>query len=555
MPVRAGAGRLLAVMLLAAFLAGGARAQPYAADGGFSRPELQMTDRAASVVATVALAAAPGGPSATQVWADGSGVWSADLDAGAAGSAALLVASDAVRAVYAGYLSGDLAVAWVERNRRSGVFEHHVLWRGEQQLLFDDAVAVPLRLLEWEGRPWAAAALRREGEARLSLLPIGTPNPETEAVVLHRTELAVRGLDLLVVGSDLWLGWLEGKSERTEVGLVSEWSALVTRTRRTDATVTPSRVVDLGEADVSDERQAVALSAASDGASSTDGVWLLWPDADSQLRLSLLVPGDATPQEEFTSGPLGLGRAIGAAWPYAFWMTDSSVRRLDMRGLAGPLPAETTAEAQPLNVVWSPVTIEGAAFSHAKSAGNTENRYDAIAWYGRVQGGAVQIFHSDDSAPMRRNWRDRLAALMGWSPWHLVDEFIGQALTALLAGVLIAIAATPLLLVLSPLLARFFASPQSAVAAGLVIGSVPLLLASLLLALNLDYGAHGPVTAILEVVGAAAIGMITGWLASVRGDREAQGTVTLTGAMTVFAGFTVWSFLTYQNWAPIIGLA
>ncbi len=533
------AATLLLVALLVGLLVGGASAQPYAADGGFGRPKLQATDRA---VATVALAAAPGGSGATLVWAEATGVWQAAFGAGAENAPALVVASDAVRAVSAAYLEGDLAISWTERDRRTGLFEHYLLWRGEQQLLFNDAVTVPMQLIEWEDRAWVAAALRRDGEARLALLPIDTADPEADAVILHRTDLAVRGLGLLVAGTELWVGWLEGKTERTEVGLVSQWSALTAKVSRSDATVTVSEAVELGEADVSDDRQAVALSTGSADMSAgagASGAWLLWSDGDGELRISHIVAGSGAPQKAFTSEPLGRGRAIGAAWPYAYWVTDSSVRRFDMRDLAAPPPPDATVEAQALNVIWSPVTIEGAVFSHADAGGGAENPYGALAWYGRVQGGAVQIYRSDNGAPMVRNWRDNLAALMGWSPWHLVDEFIGQALTALLAGVLIAIAAMPLLLILGPLLARFFSSQRSALGVGLLLGSLPLLLAAVLLALNLDYGAHRPVAATLEVVGAALVGMASGWLASLRGDREAQGTVTLTGAMTVFASFTV----------------
>jgi len=60
---------------------------------------------------------------------------------------------------------------------------------------------------------------------------------------------------------------------------------------------------------------------------------------------------------------------------------------------------------------------------------------------------------------------------------------------------------------------------------------------------------------LLTVVAAALFGALVGWLFSRRGDREAQGTMTLAGAVTAFAGVTLWSFLTYKEWAPFIGLS
>lgn len=552
------------VALLSALLVGGAEAQPYAADGGFGRPQLLKTAPGQPLVATVALASPPLGGEATLVWADSKGVWSTEVGVDGTSRNRLTVASDAVRAVHAAYLGDELAIAWVERDRRTGVFEHQLLWRGEERTLFDDAVAVPLRMLLWQGRPYLAAALRREGEARVTLLPLDTANPELDEVVVHRTELAIRGLDLLVSGGELWLGWLEGETERTEVGPVSEWSALVALVTTAEAAVMVSAPVALGKADVQDERQAVALSSPryadhsltslSKNSSAAD-VWALWPAEDGQLRISRVGATDGVLEIAFESDPLGAGRAIGASWPFAYLVVDSSVRRQDIRGLSGAPAADEALAVQPRNVLWSPVTIAGAAVSGADALRANGDRFSAVAWYGRVQGGEIEIYHSDDSAPMVRSWRDKLAAAMSWSPWHLVDEFIGQALTALLAGVLIAIAVTPVLLLLSPLIVRLLPSPRHAVLAGLLVGTVPLLLAGLVGALNLGYGSQAPLSATLEIVAAAALGVVGGWLATLRGDREAQGTVTLTGAITLFASFTVWTFLTYPNWAPTIGLA
>jgi CHASE2 domain-containing sensor protein len=51
------------------------------------------------------------------------------------------------------------------------------------------------------------------------------------------------------------------------------------------------------------------------------------------------------------------------------------------------------------------------------------------------------------------------------------------------------------------------------------------------------------------------LGALVGWLVGRRGDREAQGTLTVAGAMTTFVGASLWAFLSYKQWAPLLGLS
>src|SRR5690606_23605728 len=89
---------------------------------------------------------------------------------------------------------------------------------------------------------------------------------------------------------------------------------------------------------------------------------------------------------------------IGAAWPHVYWVTGGSVVRSDV------------AAREALNVAWSPVTIESAAFA---AAGGVE----ALAWFGRAQGGAIEVYATDDRTPSRSAgataWRRRWAGARG----------------------------------------------------------------------------------------------------------------------------------------------
>jgi len=177
---------------------------------------------------------------------------------------------------------------------------------------------------------------------------------------------------------------------------------------------------------------------------------------------------------------------------------------------------------------------------------------------------------------MRPGWTDRLAALMGWNPWFVAEQAVGQALTALLVGVLGVLAAVPYLLVAVPLTALAVGRRRPAgfgpgarpaggrpaggraaggPAAGLALGALPLLAAAIALAATGVYGGDAPAAAVGGVALALGVGFAAGGLAARRGDRELQSTVFLAAATTIFAGVATWSFITYAAWAPLVGLA
>lgn len=525
--------RLVTALLV--LLAGVALAQPFAAAGGFGRPVLEESR---AIAASVSVAVSPDG-TVTTVWAGPEGVWRIDRTASGRSDPQLVTPTDDVRSLSASYMSGDLVITWVSRDRSTGRYHYLVLLNGRQIEFYQDSLVVDLHLFEYQGAPHAAGLFRRDGLGQLVLLEL--ESGEQRAV--YRTELSQRGLDVLPMPDGrLWLGWLEGRNERGEFGLISEWDAYVGLLPAPgESLVGP---VGLGAAYVEDERQSVALASDPAAGASADTVWVLWSEVEAaDLRLSEVQRTDAELVVAGTGPALGQGRPIGTAWPDLYWVADASIMRL------------TVGNHQPLSVAWSPITVEGADFSTAavQEAG-AERHLSAIAWYGRAQGGAIEIYSSDDREPMPVRLTDRLAALMKWNPWHLWDELLGQLLTALLVGVIGGITMVPILMIVGPLLGRVMRGRDAAVGAGLLAGVVPLALAAF------GYARGFPTAADMRLMLAAlaialVAGVLLGWLIGRRGDREATGTFTVVGAVTMFGGAAVFSFITFKQWGPLVGLS
>ncbi len=512
-------------------------AQPFAADGGWARPVAVHAERP---VAGVGVAMTQGGP--TVVWADQQGVWAMSVAPSAtggptAGAPTLLAEARNVRSLSAGDLNGQLAVAWAERDRNTGQYHHRAWWGDQVVELFSDPLDVSFEFVDLGGVEYAAATLRRRGEAQLTLWPLDGDT----AVVVHHTPLSVRGVSYSQAEGGLWLGWLEGKTERTEFGVNAKWEAYVAFLVGPDPVAIP---LDLGSADVRDERQRAVVGATPRGAVA------LWTDDEGGLRLAELaepeVPGAAPSLSRVSAGAaIGDGRPLAAAWPYVYWTEATTFRRLDASEWFG---AGGTA---PTNVLWSPVTVEGTAFAHSR---DPAAKLDALAWYGRATGGVVEIYVSDDGAPMRLTLVDRLAKFMNWNPWFVWEQAIGQALTALLIGVLGVLVAVPYLLIVTPLAARRRRGRSGGRSLGLLLGALPVAAVSVALAVGGVYGHVAPVASAVAVVLALALGMATAYLVTLKGDREPQTTMLLAAVFTVFGSMAVWSFITYPDWAPLVGL-
>lgn len=613
-------GRPLAHLSRSAFVAGAlallpctvASAQPYAAAGGFGRPG-EVVSGAAVPAAAVAVDPAGG---VHVAFADGRGVWLRSLAAGAGSTdgdlpANQIASTDAVRQVTAGTVDGSVAVAWIERDRTTGESRHYLAWRGRVAELFRDRLAVPMRIVEVDGRPWVLIARRSSGFSEIVLLD-ATPEATARAErLLHRTELSVRGADVVMTQEGRALvAWLEGMTERTEFGLVAEWDAYFAAVAP-GAPTPPSAIVALGAADVVDERQRATLAASEDGAR------VAWPGEDGVVRVTDLRLEGTEATRAARDLVLESGRPLAVTSSDVYWVTTDAIRRAALLfgadalsdagkvdsaddGMAARAGGSETAAANAgagsdadafVSVAWSAVTIEGAAFASSEEASSevtsseeaasTLDAVHALAWYGRLRGGGVAIYVSDDRVALQPTWRDRLAATMGWRPWALWEEAAGQALTAVVVGIFATVASAPLLwllaLVALPLArrsmttadriaaergtdarrlrraARRIADATARLGAGL--GVVPMALAAAVLARRGAVFGERPLVALAFLAAVASASMAIGFVVARRGDREPQFTVILSAVLTTWVSATVVAFATYRDWAPVLGLA
>ncbi len=503
----------------------GAGAQPYVAAGGFGAP-VQVAGSAQPVAGVAADAGR------TQVvWADRQGVWAGTLGGD---DERLIAASVSVRGIWAAARSGDLAVAWSERDRTTGQTLHHLMFLGEDHVLFTSPQETPMQVGFGADGPWVVAPLRADGEARLTLFPWDGDGPG-EPQVLYTTDLAVRGIHAAGVPGDsmtgpVWLAWLEGFSEVTAFGDQSEWHAFVMRPGTDE-------LVDLGLADGNDQRQTVALGPVT---GQPDSVMAMWPSAETGLRASLVRASPDGGLEVFdTAGSGEVGRPLAWVGDDVYWVDGPFVRRT----------APFDPASEPISVAWSQELIGDAALAHDADTGLV-----SLAWHGRRQGGEVVVFASDDSVAFQPSLSDRVAALMSWSPWNLGQEATGQVLTAAIVGIMGTLAVAPLLFLFSLLLARIEAVRSRPLLAGAWLGVLVPPAIVVLVALRiptLGLLEPGP---LLGLVATLVFGALVGHLLTRGQDREAQLHVLTSSAATVLVGLTVWSFAYYRIWAPFVGL-
>lgn len=560
--------RAASTLLVSVVLAGPALAQPYAAAGGFGRP----VAIAANDAVPAAGIAIDGAGTVHVAYADAAGVWT--LAPGDDAQPVLVARSDAARHVWAGTVGGRVAVAWIERDRTTGESRHFLAWDGSTIELFRDRVAVPLRVVAIDDRPWVLLARRAAGVSEIVLreaMPAsGTPSER----LLHRTELSVRGPDVAIAadGTTL-LSWLEGKTDRTEFGLVAEWDAYVARLPGR-VPVAVADVLALGAADVIDERQRTAVALLEDRG------LVAWPGEDGRVRVSQVAFGRAgeagqAAEKARVSSTVALeaGRPLAVTAHEVIWVSGDAIRRATWD------PEQGAVEAEIVSLAWSPVTIEGAemALGPRVPADAAGEALQALAWYGRRQGGGVAVFASDDRVAMPRTWRDRLAAAMGWRPWAVWEEAVGQALTAVLVGIVVTIASAPLLWVVALIAsgwarmaaARTAAEPgcdaavlvrsgrrvtAAAARMGAGLGLTPMVLAAALLAWRGAAFDRQPLSTLAFVAAVAAVSWVLGATVARRGDREPQLTTLLAALLTAAVSVTVVAFASYRSWAPVLGL-
>jgi hypothetical protein len=539
-------GRALAgwaVVMCIATGASAAFAQPYAADGGFMRPRLVAGP---GVVATIATASHQGVQQL--VWADTDGVWRRPLfDAEAAPTR--LAPAGSIRGVSATTAGGDIAVAWLQRDLRTGRTSHSVTWRSSTMVLFESTLEVPMLVGEAEGTPWVLVAPRADGRATIELYRVSPAGGLEEPVVLHSTTLNVTGVR--ASGSDpisrgpAHIAWLEGRTSSSAFGSDSEWHAYVM------STADGAAPLELGLADVIDVRQAVAIGPAVDGQ-----LGALWLTVDGALELTTMqAAGDSLA----VAGRRGLseaGRPVAFAGNKVYWIADAFIRRATVDGSGQPVDATSVA--------WSPVPVEDAAVygptvtgeAAATGGGSSPEPVTTLAWYGRAQGGLVSAYASDDSEAFVPGFGDEVARVMRWSPWTVVQEAVGQALTSVLAGIIVTLGLAPLLFVLALVAAKARVAARPALLGALLGIALPV---ALFVVVALRYPSPQLAAALTldGVLGALPwliVGGVAGYLVARRSDNDGQLVTFVAACSAALVAITTLAFVNYHDWAAFVGI-
>ncbi|MDE0528712.1 MAG: hypothetical protein OXH85_08475 [Truepera sp.] len=487
------------------------RAQPYAAAGGFDRPFLLGRTQ---TLPGVAAAEDRGGVFA--FWDDGEGIVQASLSRPAEPPVRLLEGRG-FRTVHATSAGGDLALAWVRREPGSGRTTHRLRWRGRELELLEAGQAYQLELAGSPEGPLTLYARGIRGRSVLILKPWGAPER-----ALHSSSETISRYSLAVDSSGaVHISWLEGFNDPRAVGVASsKWTAYYLRVA---ADGRPGAVVTLGEATNPGPtfRSRVGLAGATPV--------VQWPTPGG--RLVVAVPG----QEPTALAP---GTALGIADGQVYWTEGRSIRRLPLDRVG----------SEPTNVVWSPNTPELAIL--VASGGD-----HFLAWYGPAAGGGYALRAAHDLSPIRLGLRDRVAARMGWRPWAFWPALGGQLLASLLAGLLVALALTPLFWLLSLLISHRGRIGSGTAPGILISGGCLIALASLLPlgnALGPDSGRALTGTP-LELAAALTAGALLTWLLRRRADSETQIGILVSACLNTATSLTVLVFIHFQTWSEVWG--
>jgi hypothetical protein len=500
-PLRAHAWGLLLALLLH-----GAGAQPFAADGGFGRPERLFPDENRPLVA---LALDQGRATVVRRTEDGWARYPFDGDA-----ERTVIGPLGIRELRAaGSDRSPLQVLWTVRDPTTGNYLHHV----DADLVVQTSNLPPLLWLA-NDREGILLSLRvRAGVSEIVRVERDGP------MVLHRSELQLKGLSGVWQGGDLHLTWLEGFDEVSPFGLQSAWIAYAGST------------AEEGGAGLAP----VALGRAAGGLEQT----VTAADAEVVLRAFVAEDGRVarvlTPSSDpgaFTLEATLVGRPIGGS------VDGTEVALFIARGES---IFRWRGDAESVAVAWSPVVVLDA-WSVRDRAGVTH-----LLWIGTDVGGNGLVYRSDDRAPMARTWSDRLAARFGWRPWSWREEATGQALTALLMAVLVATGGLPWLLPVGLLVARRGGARARLWGAGIGAG-----LPTLALFLALLSGASARTLLPLfggpaALVGGAAAALLIAMGLWLRRDIEALPAFVLTAATALAIATGIHVFLGFQAWLAL----
>lgn len=516
----------LAFSPMAALAAGHISAEQYVAAHGFSEPEHLGRSESST---RVGLAFDAGNP--VVYWYDSTGVSRMPLLGD--GGLRQIVEARGTRDLSAVTVNGEPALAVVTRDFGTGRNDHAVTWRDERRTVLSSLQVHDLALeAGTDGPIWA---VRRSSELGSALTVGGWARPE---LVVRETDESIAGYDLTAAPDGAWwVSWLEGSTDQTALGAFSDWRAYVARVAPDGQVSAP---LELGSAASRGRMDVTRVSIAPPG-----DVQILWPRDDARLVATQVAPvapqdasgaADSAGELQRVDLLLGTGMAIGVFDGAAYWADGDRVRRQQLE------PGSITE-----TVLWAPNAIE-AIDAESGPAGEL-----FLAWYGGTLRGGFAVYSAGTHEPFRPGWTDRWAALMGWNPWDVWSEALGQTLSSLLAGVLVTMALSPLLWIVVALLVRFTRIQNWAllgIAAGGGVLTATLLVVRLLAqlpapAVSSLFGTWWQIALSLTVAAAATYAL-----------RRGSDTEPLLGtlvAASTSAGMTIaiLSFFTFQAWSDM----
>lgn len=513
--------RFLALLLALVSLAG---AQQYFASGGFSKAELinHHDDGVLREVAGVFIA--PDGDVFT-VYTGPAGVYTAtdpSLEP------TLVGAHDNVRDVFVA--TGDeLTLVYIGRNRSNGRSHYIMQTPAGDSDLFN--LGEQLTLQPTPGTNDAFHLVMPEiGGSVLTLITPGTTDPRAQTI--FRSDEMIGAVSMAPAPDrGMHVVWLSGDTSRTAFGTIPEWTVYY---QLFDAQTWEPRepAVEIGRGFA---RHRFDRSIVFDN----DGTLVaVWPTEHGTFTQAIRPAGsNAWQHTDMTFG----GRLLGVTTEGVYWYEGTSVYR-------APLPLKSPS-AMPPPLIASPVTIEGANMHARLIEGNV---HTAVAWYGRTLRGTPQVFRSDTFTPHEATWWDRVIASFGWNPWNYAEQFIGQFITA---AIIAALGGLMLLMVVwfvqGVVLQRFLqrTNPQRV---GEYVAAI------------LFFAAMGAVSSFGSPVGwwrdflllipitLVSVLLARLWRPSKR--HEPFFISIISSYLVLFLALTIWMFLTYPRWAPILGL-
>ena len=244
--------------------------------------------------------------------------------------------------------------------------------------------------------------------------------------------------------------------------------------------------------------------------------WVLWPDEETQLRLTNTV----TLEEDV----VGTGYPLGLSEGFVYWTSGASIRRMSL---------DTGKKS---NIIWSPNVAELSDLVTYR--GETH-----LAWYGGG-GGRYRLYSGNNLQPALLTWQDKLAAQFGWSPYGFWNSLFSQALLSLFFAVLGTVLLAPIYWLLAqPLGTRV--SADRALGTGITLAWVTL--GGLWILSYLRGSASFQVPWFIWLI-ATSVGTLVAWLGLFRANHEKQAAVLLGASVLTLATFSILLFLNFQRW-------